>query len=69
MAYCQGEILVAPIAPDGVEVATADSTALNLDVHIVVTKRLGLEFVLLEVLPRLGAFDLEARELVGIRHG
>lgn len=51
------------------EVAGTDPAALDLYVYIIIAKRFGLELVLAEVLPRLGAVDLEAGELVGVCHG
>ena len=64
------ELLLAPTATDCVDIATADTAALDLDIDVVVTKRLGLELVLVELGPGLGAVDLEAGELFGdgVRH-
>ena len=59
---------VTPVAADGVTVTGADTTALDLDVDIVLAKRTRLERVLLEVGPVLGAGGLEALELIGDRH-
>lgn len=64
----KGELLLAPSTRDGVQVAAADAAGLDLDVDVVVAKGLGVKLVLVELIPRLGAVDLEARELVGIRH-
>lgn len=68
MAYGKGVVLGAPFAVDGVEIAGADATALDLNVDVVIAKGLRLELILVEVLPRLGAIDLEAGELFGVRH-
>ena len=56
-----------PVAADGVTITGADTTALDLDVNIVLAKGTRLEGVLLEVGPVLGAGGLEALELVGDR--
>jgi len=64
----KGELLLAPSAGDGVQVATADAAGLNLNVNVVVAKGLGVKLVPVELIPRLGAIDLEARELVWIGH-
>lgn len=58
----------APFAADGVQVAGADTAALNLDVDVVVAKGARGPRVLFKVLPFLGAGGLEARELFGVRH-
>jgi hypothetical protein len=52
-----------------VHIAAADAAALDLNVDVVVAKRLGLELVLVEVEPGLGSVDLEPGELFRIRHG
>jgi hypothetical protein len=64
----EGEVLLAPSSGDGVHIATADTAALNLDIDVVVAKRLGLELVLVEFEPCVRTIDLEAGELLGIRH-
>ena len=53
MSNSKRELLLAPTAADGVDIATADTTALDLDIDVVVTEGLGLEFVLVELRPRL----------------
>lgn len=68
MSNSKRELLLAPTAADGVNIATANTTAFNLDVNVVVAKGLGLELVLVELGPGLGAVDLEAGELFGDRH-
>jgi len=64
----EGEVLLAPSSRDGVDVAAADTAALDLDIDIVVAKGLGLELVLVEFQPRIGSVDLEAGELLWVRH-
>lgn len=57
-----------PVSTDGMAITGADTTALDLDVYIVLAKGTGLKRVLLEVGPVLGAGGLEALELIGDRH-
>lgn len=57
-----------PVTADGMTVAGADTAALDLDINVMVAKGTGLEGVLLEVGPVLGAGRLETLELVGDRH-
>jgi hypothetical protein len=52
-----------------VDIAAADTAGLDLDVDVVVAKRPRLELVLVEFGPGVRSIDLEAGELVGIRHG
>ena len=68
MADGEGIGLWTPIAADSVNIAGTDPTAFDLDIHIVVTKWLRVEFLLLEIEPCLGARHLEPRKLVWIRH-
>jgi hypothetical protein len=62
------KVLLAPSSTDCVDITSTNTTAFNLDVDIVVTEGLGLELVLVELEPRLGSIDLEALELLGVRH-
>jgi hypothetical protein len=62
------EVLLAPASADGVDVTAADTAALDLDIDIVVTERLGLELVLVEFEPGLGPINLESGELLGVGH-
>jgi hypothetical protein len=57
-----------PVSADGMAITGANTTALDLDVYIVLAKGTGLKRVLLEVGPVLGAGGLEALELIGDRH-
>jgi hypothetical protein len=68
VAYSERIRATAPIAADGVTITGANTTALDLDVDIVLAKGTGLKRVLLEVGPVLGAGGLKALELVGNRH-
>lgn len=68
VAYSERIRATAPVAADGVTITGADTTALDLDVDIVLAKGTGLKRVLLEVGPVLGAGGLKALELVGNRH-
>jgi hypothetical protein len=68
VANGKGEVLLAPTAADGVHIAAADTAGLNLDVNVVIPEWLWLELVLVELCPGLGSVDLEAGELVGVRH-
>ena len=52
-----------PIAANGVQVTGADTTALNLDVNVVVAKRTGIPRVFFKFSPFLGTGGLEAGEL------
>lgn len=65
MADGQRVGLGTPVALDGVNITGADTAALNLDIDVVVSEGLRVELLLLEVLPGLGAVDLEAGELLG----
>lgn len=58
----------APFAADGVQVTGADTTALNLDINIVVAKRTRLPRALLEVEVVLGVGCLETLKVVGDAH-
>lgn len=64
----QREVLLSPAAANGVDIAPAYTTALDLDINIVVAERLWLELVLVEFEPGLGPVDLETSELLGVRH-
>ena len=68
VADSKGEFLFTPAAVDGVDIAAADTAGLDLDVDVVVAKRLGLELVLVKFGPGLGSVDLEAGKLFGVRH-
>jgi hypothetical protein len=48
MADGEREMLLSPASTDGVNITSAYTTALNLDVDVVVAKWLGLELVLVE---------------------
>ena len=65
MSNSKRKLLLAPTAAEGVDITSTHTTALDLDVDVVVTEGLGLEFVLVELSPGLGAVDLEAGKLFG----
>lgn len=65
MADGEGVWLSTPVTLDGVNITGANTAALDLDIDIIVSERLGVELLLLEVLPGLRAVDLEAGELLG----
>lgn len=58
----------APVTADGVPITGADTTALNLDIDIIVAQRSWLPRVLLEVQPVISTGRLEAGELFRISH-
>jgi len=68
MSNSQGEMLLSPASADGVYITATYSAALDLDIDIMVSKGLGLELVLVKLQPGLGTVDLEASELIGVRH-
>jgi hypothetical protein len=68
VANGEGELLLAPSAVDRVNIASAHSAALDLDIDVVVAEGLRLEFVLVELQPSIRSIDLETGELLGIRH-
>lgn len=59
---------VTPAAGDGVNVGPAHAAALNLDVDVVIAKRLGLELVTVELVPGLGRVNDEALESLWVAH-
>lgn len=68
MADRERELLRAPTAGDGVDVAGAHTAALDLDLHVVVTERLRVEFVLVELCPGVRRLNLETLVLIEFRH-
>jgi hypothetical protein len=62
------KVLLAPTSTKCVDITSTDATAFNFDVDIVVAKWLGLELVLVEFEPCVRSVDLEALELLWIRH-
>lgn len=57
-----------PATSDGVDVRAANTTALDLDVDVMVLERLGLELVLVVFGPSLGRVDDEALKSVWVAH-
>ena len=68
MPNTQWEVLLAPAARDRVQITGTNTTRLDLDIDIVVTERLGLQLVQLEIRPMLRILDLEASERIWINH-
>jgi len=59
---------ITPPSSDGVNIRTADTAALDLDVDIVVAKLLWFEFLLLELLVLSQLIYHKPLELVWVRH-
>ena len=68
VANAEGSLEITPATRDCVNIGSADAAALNLDIDVVTLEGLGCELLLLEVLPRLGGVDAEAREGVWVAH-
>lgn len=68
VAYAKGTLVIAPAARDGVHIGAAYTASLDLNINIPVAKGLGLQLVLIELGPRLGACDAEAFEGVWVTH-
>lgn len=68
MAYTQRKLLISPATRNCMNVGAADSASLNLDINIVVPKRLGRVFVFVEFSPRFRTIDLEACESFRVNH-
>lgn len=69
MANSEGEVLVTPTATHSVNITTTNTASFDLDLYIVVTKRLHIELVLVELGPGFRRIDLEAGVLIVFRHG
>lgn len=68
MAYAKWKMLLSPSSGNSMQITGANPTRLNLDINIVVAKRLGLELIEVELRPLLRVFDLEAFERIWINH-
>lgn len=68
MANAKREVLVSPSTTNGMQITCANTTGHDLDVNIVITKRLRLVLVLVEFGPGLGTKDLETSEGLWVRH-
>lgn len=68
VADSKWEVLFTPATSNGMNIAGAYTTALDLYFYVVVPKRLGVELVLVELRPGLRRFDLEALVLIEFRH-
>lgn len=68
MTNTEGEVLLAPTTADRMNVRGADATCFNLNVNVMITKRLWLKLGFVELRPGIRPFDLEARESLWIPH-
>jgi hypothetical protein len=50
------------------QITRTNPTSLNLNINIIITKRLGLELIELEIGPVLRILDLEASERIWVNH-
>lgn len=69
MAYSQREVLITPSAADSVDITTANTATLDLDLYIIITKRLHVKLLLVKLGPGLGRLDLETSVFVVVGHG
>ena len=68
VADAERALEVTPAAGACVHVAAADAAALDLDVDVAVLEGLGIELLLVELVPCLGRVDAKALEGVGVSH-
>jgi hypothetical protein len=68
MPNTQREMLLPPPSRNSMQITRANPTSLDLDIDVVVTERLGLELVQLELSPVLRILDLEALERIWVNH-
>lgn len=68
MANAQREVLVSPSSSNGMEISTANTTGLDLDIYIVIAEWLGLEVPLVELSPCPWAINLESGKCIWINH-
>lgn len=68
MPNTQREMLLPPPSRNSMQITRANPTSLDLDIDIVVTERLGLELVQLELSPAFRVLDLEALECIWVNH-
>jgi len=61
-------MLLAPPSRNRMQITRANTTSLDLDIDIVVTERLWLELIELELSPVLRILDLKALESIWINH-
>jgi hypothetical protein len=53
---------------NGMQITSANSTSLDFDIDIIISKRLGRELVLMKLGPFLRVFDLKSYESLGVHH-
>jgi len=68
MPNAKREMLLPPPATYSMQIAGTDTTRLDLNIDIVVAKRLGRELVQVEFRPLGGVFDLKAAEGIWVDH-
>jgi hypothetical protein len=68
VAAAERVVLLPPAPTQRVHIATTDTTSLDLDIYIVVTKRLELVLILVEFKPRCGTIDLKASGSFWVNH-
>jgi len=68
MPNTKGKMLLSPPARNSMQITRANPTRLDLNINIVITKRLRLELVQLEISPVLRVLDLEALECIRVNH-
>jgi hypothetical protein len=68
MTNTEWEVLLSPATADCMKITAANPTTDNLDINVIITKRLWLELILVEFSPCLRPIYLEARECIWINH-
>jgi hypothetical protein len=68
MSNTEREMLLPPPSRHSMQITRANPTSLDLDIDVVVTERLGLELVQLELGPVLRILDLEALKSIWVNH-
>ena len=68
MPNTQREMLFPPPSRNSMQITRTDPTSLDLDIDIVVPKRLGLKLIQLKLSPVLRILDLEALESIWVHH-
>lgn len=68
MSYTQREVLLAPSPRHRVQITRTNTTSLDLEIDIVVTKWFWRELIELEIRPVLRILDLEASECLWVNH-
>jgi hypothetical protein len=68
MPNTKREMLLSPPSRNSMQITRTNPTRLDLNINIVIAKRLRLEVVQLELGPVLRVLDLEALERVRVNH-